>query len=58
MAVYFRIHPDKSNRDLFDEESRLYDAEFREVQPEVVRSNDVLVTATPDEFEMMLASRT
>jgi hypothetical protein len=57
MAVYFRVHPDKNNRDIFDEDSLLYDAEFNEAQPEALHSNDVLVTATPEEFEMMLASR-
>jgi hypothetical protein len=57
MAVYFRVHPDKSNRDIFDENSQLYDAEFNAVEPESVHSNDVLVTATPEEFETILASR-
>lgn len=57
MAVYFRVHPDKSNRDIFDEDGKLYDAEFKEAQPEDVHSNDVLVTATPEEFESILASR-
>jgi hypothetical protein len=57
MAVFFRVHPDKSNRDLFDADSFLYDADFNEAEPEDVHSNDVLVTATPEEFEMMLDSR-
>ena len=57
MAVYFRVHPDKANRDVFDPDSMLYDAEFNEVEPEVLHSNDVLVTATPEEFNSILASR-
>jgi hypothetical protein len=57
MAVYFRVHPDKSNRDVFDPDSKLYDAEFNEAQPEDLHSNDVLVTASPEEFETILSSR-
>lgn len=57
MAVYFRVHPDKSNRDVFDPDSTLYDAEFNEVEPEVLHSNDVLVTASPEEFASILHSR-
>jgi hypothetical protein len=57
MAVYFRVHPDKSNRDVFDSEGKLYDADFNEVEPEVLHSNDVLVTASPDEFAAILDSR-
>lgn len=57
MATYFRIHPDKSNRDVFDAESKLYDADFNEVQPEVLHSNDVLVSATPEEWNTILSSR-
>jgi len=55
--VYFRVHPDKSNRDVFDPESKLYDADFNPVEPEVLHSNDVLVTATPEEYNTILASR-
>jgi len=57
MAVYFRVHPDKTNRDIYDEDSHLFDAEFNEVEPEAVHSNDVLVTATPDEFQAILDGR-
>jgi hypothetical protein len=57
VAVYFRVHPDKSNRDIFDDDSRLFNADFVEVQPDEVHSNDVLITATPDEFETILAAR-
>lgn len=57
MAIYFRVHPDKNNRDVFDPESELYDAEFNEAQPEDLHSNDVLVTATPEEFAQILGSR-
>jgi hypothetical protein len=57
MAVYFRVHPDKSNRDIFDPDSLLYDAEFNEAEPEDVHSNDVLVTATPEEWESIVSSR-
>lgn len=57
MAVYFRVHPDKSNRDVFDPLSKLYDADFNTAEPEDLHSNDVLVTATPDEFATILSSR-
>lgn len=57
MAVYFRVHPDKNNRDVFDPDSELYDADFNEAEPEDLHSNDVLVTATPDEFAAILNSR-
>jgi hypothetical protein len=57
MAVYFRVHPDKNNRDIFDSDGKLYDADFNEVEPEVLHSNDVLVTASPEEFESILSSR-
>jgi hypothetical protein len=57
MAVYFRVHPDKGNRDVFDPDSKLYDADFNEVEPEELHSNDVLVTASPEEFETIISSR-
>lgn len=58
MAVYFRVHPDKNNnRDVFDPESKLYDADFNEAEPEVLHSNDVLVTVTPEEYATILSSR-
>lgn len=57
MATYWRVHPDTTNRDLFDEAGKLYDQDFNEVQPEVVSSNDVLLTATPDQYNTILASR-
>ena len=57
MATHFRVHPDVSNRDIFDPESRLYDQDFNEVTPEIVQGNDVLVTLTPEQFDLMVASR-
>lgn len=57
MAVYFRVHPDKSNRDVFDTLSELYDADFNEAEPSSLHSNDVLVTCTPEEFATITGSR-
>lgn len=57
MAVYFRVHPDKNNRDVFDPLSELYDADFNEAEPGDLHSNDVLVTATPEEFSTIMSSR-
>lgn len=57
MATYFRVHPDKSNRDIFDEDGKLYDADLEEVEPEVVHGNDILICATPEEFETITAAR-
>lgn len=57
MATYFRVHPDKSNRDIFDEGGRLYDANLDEAQPEDVHGNDILICATPEEFDAILAGR-
>jgi len=57
MSTYFRVHPDKSNRDIFDEDSRLYNADLEEVEPEEVHGNDILVCATPEEFNTILAAR-
>lgn len=56
MATFFRVHPDKSNRDLFDPESRLYDSNLNEAKPEDVHSNDVLITATPEEWDVIQAA--
>lgn len=57
MATYWRVHPDVSNRDVFDDDSKLYDQEFNEVAPEVLNSNDVLATLTPDQFNAILGAR-
>lgn len=57
MATYFRVHPDKSNRDLFADGSKLYNADLVEVEPEEVHGNDILVCATPEEFDTILAAR-
>jgi hypothetical protein len=57
MATFFRVHPDKSNRDIFDEESRLYDADLNPVEPETVHSNDILICATAEEFDTIQSAR-
>jgi len=57
MATYFRVHPDKMNRDIFDDDSELYDANLEPVQPDVVGGNDILICATREEFETILAAR-
>lgn len=52
-AVYFRVHPDKSNRDL--NAGRLYDDEFSPVAPGDVplRGDILLLPATEDEFQVV-----
>lgn len=57
MATYFRVHPDKNNRDLYDENGKIYDANLAPAEPEDVHSNDILICATPEEFDTILASR-
>lgn len=57
MSVYFRVHADKSNRDIFDEDGKLYDADLNPAEPEDVHGNDILICATPDEFDAILAGR-
>jgi len=57
MATYFRVHPDKMNRDIWDDQSCLYDANLEPAEPESVGSNDILICATPEEFNAILAGR-
>lgn len=57
MATYFRVHPDKMNRDIWDDKSRLFDANLEEVEPDVVGGNDILICATPEEWDAILAGR-
>lgn len=57
MATYFRVHQDKMNRDIWDEDSKLYDAELEPVEPDVIGSNDILICATPEEFDAILFGR-
>jgi hypothetical protein len=57
MATYFRVHPDKMNRDIWDDQSSLYDANLEPVEPDVIGGNDILICATPEEFDAILAGR-
>lgn len=57
MATYFRVHPDKGNRDIWDADSKVYDANLKPAEPEDIQSNDILICATPEEFETILAAR-
>ena len=50
-------NPDKLNGDASDPEGKLYDAEFGEADPEVLRGDDVLVTCTPEDYAAIMAGR-